>query len=66
MLIVTGASKGLGRAICDQLTAAGETVVGLARNPVEASFELIACDVSDYDALRRVATDLRKRKVPVT
>lgn len=66
MLIVTGASKGLGRAICDRLVAAGEPVLGLARRPVEAPFELLACDVTAYDALRKVATELRKRKVPVT
>lgn len=66
MLIVTGASKGLGRAICDRLCASGETVIGLARNPVDTPFELIACDVSDYAALRAVATDLRKRKIPLT
>ena len=66
MLIVTGASKGLGRAIGDHLTTMGETVVGLARNPVDAPFEIISCDVSDYDALRRVAADLRKRIAPVT
>jgi len=66
MLIVTGASKGLGRAIANRFVELGETVVGLARNPVEAPFEIIGCDVADYTAVRGVATDVRKRKVPVT
>jgi 3-oxoacyl-[acyl-carrier protein] reductase len=66
MIIVTGASKGLGRVICDRLVSQGEKVLGLARNPVDAPFEFAACDVSDYDALRSVAADLRRRRVPVT
>jgi len=66
MLIVTGASKGLGRAICDRLAGSGATVLGLARTKVEAPFETVTCDVTDYVGLRKVATELRRRKVAVT
>ena len=32
MIVVTGASKGLGRAICDRLISKNLSVFGLARN----------------------------------
>lgn len=66
MIIVTGASRGLGRAICDRLLAEGHEVLGLARNVDDLPFPAVACDVSDYAALQAVARDLRKKKVQVT
>ena len=32
MIVVTGASKGLGRAICDRLLSSGVEILGLARD----------------------------------
>jgi 3-oxoacyl-[acyl-carrier protein] reductase len=50
--LVTGASKGIGRALSDQLAAAGHFVVGLARNADVADFPgtLVSLDLSDRDA----------------
>jgi NAD(P)-dependent dehydrogenase (short-subunit alcohol dehydrogenase family) len=45
--IVTGASRGLGRAIADQLHAAGHRVLGLSRRTPDAPFEQWACDLTD-------------------
>jgi benzil reductase ((S)-benzoin forming) len=48
LCIVTGASRGLGRAIADQLAADGVTVLGLSRQaPADASFEQWPCDLTD-------------------
>lgn len=66
MIIVTGASRGLGRAICDRLLASGKDVLGLARNVDDLPFPNIACDVSNYDQVKGVARELRKQKAEVT
>lgn len=36
--LITGASKGIGRALSERLAAAGHHVVGFARNADDASF----------------------------
>lgn len=60
MIVVTGASKGLGRAICERLQSKGMEVFGLARNVEGLPFPSMACDVSSYDDVKAVAQQLRK------
>ncbi|MCH7563354.1 MAG: 3-oxoacyl-[acyl-carrier-protein] reductase [Gemmatimonadetes bacterium] len=58
--LVTGGSRGIGRAVCEELAAAGATVAVIGRNgdaAAAAAKELpgsghagYACDVGDYDA----------------
>src|SRR5689334_5127459 len=61
--LITGASKGIGRALSGQLAAAGHTVVGLARNADDASFPgtLVAADLSDSQGTQRVIDGLLQR-----
>jgi 3-oxoacyl-[acyl-carrier protein] reductase len=66
MIIVTGASRGLGRAICDRLLTQGHEVLGLARNVDGLPFTARSCDVVDYTGLQRLARDLRKQRIKVT
>lgn len=66
MIIVTGASKGLGRAICDRLIEKNIDVFGLARNIDEVPFFSISCDVSSYESVKVVAQKLKKDGVKVT
>ena len=66
MIIVTGASKGLGRAICDRLLERGFDVFGLARDVTDLTFPCMACDVSDAQNVKEVARKLRKDKTEVT
>ena len=51
--LVTGASRGIGRACSDLLAQAGFSVIGLARKAPEDSFpgEFYEVDVADRDAL---------------
>jgi len=66
MIVVTGASKGLGRAICERLIAKGVAVTGLARNVDGLPFPAMACDVSAYEQVKAVAQQLKKDGARVT
>lgn len=60
MIVVTGASKGLGRAICDRLISKNFSVFGLARNVTGLPFPSMSCDVSSYGDVHSVAKKLKK------
>jgi 3-oxoacyl-[acyl-carrier protein] reductase len=50
-ILITGASKGIGRAVADRLAAAGDKPVGLARTaPAEFPGEFFEVDLADRDA----------------
>jgi 3-oxoacyl-[acyl-carrier protein] reductase len=59
LLIVTGASSGIGRAIATRFLLEGSVVVNLSRRPCpERRAENLLCDLSDPDALDQVAAPL--------
>jgi 3-oxoacyl-[acyl-carrier protein] reductase len=60
MIIITGASKGLGRAICERLSSSGVEIFGLARDATNVPFESMNCDVSSYDDVKLVAQALKR------
>jgi len=62
MIIVTGASRGLGRAICERLLDGGHEVLGLARHVERCSFPAMACDVSEAGPVKEIARKLRARR----
>ena len=61
--LITGASKGIGRAISERLAGAGHRVVGIARNASDPGFPgtLVPADLGDRKATRRVLTGLTSR-----
>ena len=65
MIIVTGASRGLGQAICERLIEKGEDVLGLARNTSGMSIDAIECDVSDYASVKDASREVKRMKNPV-
>ena len=65
MIVVTGASKGLGKAICDRLILKGISVFGLARNVENIPFPSMTCDVSSYESVKAVSQRLKKEGVKV-
>ncbi|OUU12880.1 MAG: 3-oxoacyl-ACP reductase [Verrucomicrobia bacterium TMED40] len=62
MIIVTGASRGLGRAVAERLIFSGREVLSLSRTSEGAPGDSVTCDVSDYEAVKAVAQSLRKEK----
>jgi 3-oxoacyl-[acyl-carrier protein] reductase len=65
MILVTGASRGLGRAIAERLQAQGRSVLGLARAPQDLPFESLACDVASAEAVKATAQALKRRGEPL-
>jgi 3-oxoacyl-[acyl-carrier protein] reductase len=65
MIVVTGASKGLGRAICERLIEKNIDVLGLARNIEDVPFAKMSCDVSSYESVKAIVQQLKKDGVRV-
>lgn len=65
MIVVTGASRGLGAAIAERLTEGGNRVFGLARDTSAMAYNGADCDVGDHAAVRRAARQVRQSGEPV-
>jgi 3-oxoacyl-[acyl-carrier protein] reductase len=65
VIVVTGASRGLGLDICERLVEKGIEVIGVSRNASKAPFETLSCDVSSISEVKELAKQLRQsgRKV---
>lgn len=67
IIFVTGASKGIGRAICHKLLAEDYHVVGIARQFQDSAlaqhpnFEAVPLDLSDLEALPQALKELKGR-----
>ena len=65
MIVVTGASKGLGAAICERLVGVGHEVYGLARDVNNLEYDGQSCDVTSYEDIRAVARHLKQKKAEI-
>jgi NAD(P)-dependent dehydrogenase (short-subunit alcohol dehydrogenase family) len=60
IVLVTGASHGIGKAVCLELSNFGYKVVGIARSHItDASFEYHVCDVSDENAVLELSKKIQ-------
>ena len=72
MIVVTGATSGLGRAAAEQLARDGATVIAVGRNPDKTArvvadlrevtgnpnVSAVVADMGDYDSVRRAAAEI--------
>jgi NAD(P)-dependent dehydrogenase (short-subunit alcohol dehydrogenase family) len=61
--LITGASRGIGRALAERLAGRGETVIGLARRNPDNGFpgDFFEVDLADADQTREAATEIAAR-----
>lgn len=62
MIIITGGTSGLGKAIAEDLRCRGEDVVTLSRRHGTENASHISCDITDYKSLKDVYQKLRRSK----
>lgn len=65
LIIVTGASRGLGKAIVERLSKKGEEVIGLTRSKKSLKINSIQCDVSEYLSVKSAARKVKLMKKPL-
>jgi 3-oxoacyl-[acyl-carrier protein] reductase len=66
MIIVVGASRGIGLAIAEALSDAKVEVLALNRTLIECKFNQIKCDVTNYLDFENVAHYLRENNLKVS
>ena len=57
---MTGSSKGIGNFLARELHARGETVLGIARSQSKEEFDSVQVDVSKFDELKDLVTQIKK------
>ena len=64
MIIITGANRGLGKAIYSRLKKKGNKVLGISKSKSK-DLNIISCDISNYSELKKIASDLKNKKTKV-
>ena len=65
VMLITGARKGIGRALAETYTERGWRVIGCSRGTSDyahANYRHVVLDVSDQDAVRKMMTSIRKNE----
>ena len=61
MIIITGASKGLGKSIAENLSKKGEEIIGLSRSSCSPNISFIECDVGNYNSVKEASKIIKKK-----
>ncbi len=61
--LITGATRGIGRAIADRLAAQGHRIIGIARSAADSGFpgEAFTADLTDRDSVMRALAGITRR-----
>ena len=62
VVVVTGASSGIGKCTCEYLVNKDYVVYGLSRRKVASTFVSMKCDVTDREAFKSVIDEIYKRE----
>ncbi len=65
MIIITGASKGLGKAIAENLIKKDKKVLGLSRTNDNSDFDILKCDISNYESIKEVCKYIKNKKFSI-
>lgn len=65
MIVVTGASSGIGKAICERLISKKLKIIGVSRNIDKVKFKSFKCNVSSYSDVKNLVKFLKSKKIKV-
>lgn len=65
MIIITGASRGLGKEISKRLENNGEEIFALVRSTDDIDTDGVKCDVSDYKSVKNASLIIKKKNKPI-
>ena len=66
MILITGASRGIGLAISNRLVERGEEVLGVSRTATNTEFETRLLDITDFRAIKNLSDEIRLSGKKVT
>jgi 3-oxoacyl-[acyl-carrier protein] reductase len=66
VIIITGASRGIGLGIAQRLAENGHEILGIARSGTNTDFEIRNADVSNFSELKIIAKQLQAEKNEIT
>jgi 3-oxoacyl-[acyl-carrier protein] reductase len=66
LIVVTGASRGIGKAVAERLLSTGVDVLGVARDVTDVRFPSLTCDVSSHEQVTAIARHLKKERKTVS
>lgn len=66
MIIITGASRGIGKAILNRLNFLGYETCGISRDVSNINGRAFKCDVSDFNQIKKVVQSIKKNKIGIT